>query len=318
MIQLADMSIRRIKMMALAALALASVALLTWQLGTSAGPALEDAGPGPAMSVRPARSLAAAVTAASAAGNAQLPRMPVAASSTAPPPQYPGPGLKSMPGNRLIVQRAAIYGYGNFVANAIESAQPHTSYEAARLLARCKTVDRSIEFTRQYLNSRVGPGVDNRVTIEALNADEEIQRHCQAILAAQHEQYLNLLAIAAKGGVLGAASEYYQEFVIARRGDPELLPWFRDALVRDAAQGDITAIKALGCDAIGANLSLAQRHTYLAVLAAAAKSGRAAEYASVLVQYCGRIQEATTAADPRQQQYLLSAIEKVGMDYLLF
>jgi hypothetical protein len=302
---------------ALAVATLAMAVLLAWQFVLS--PWLRSLDSGRELPAGDEDIKAAAAAAAGSASDARsghVPKVNSSAHSIGPTPSAMAGGLQSLPGRTFIFQRAAQYGYGNFVAAALESAQPRASFEAARLLSRCRTVDHSLESTRKYINSKTGPGNDNRNMLAAVKIDEEIQRHCQAITAVQHEQYLSLMEIAAKGGVLGAASEYYHEFVTARRGDPELVPWFRDVLIRDAGQGDIAAIKALGCDKIGAGLPPVQRQTYLAALVSAASGGRAVEYASMLAEYCGPIQEATTAADPVALQQLLSGIEKVGLDYL--
>jgi hypothetical protein len=218
--------------------------------------------------------------------------------------------------NGNLMRRAMRYGYSQFIDSAIDSRDPQKSFEAANILEACRTIERRIARSRKYANSQTGSGKDNRGVIASLKDDENVQRHCQVITAAHQEQYMSLLEVAALGGTLGAASTYYHELTVVQRKDPSAIPWQLNVLMRDADLGDVTAIKALGCDKIGASLLEKQRQTYRAALRIAAKGGRAEEHASMLVDFCGEHSDSVAVVDTRAVQKLLTAIERVGTDYL--
>lgn len=215
-----------------------------------------------------------------------------------------------------LLKRAMRYGYSQFIDAAIDSQDPQKSFEAAKILDACKSIDRRIARSRKHASSQTGPGRDSRELIASLKDDENVQRYCQTLTAVQQSQYLKLLETAAVGGTLGAASTHYHEVAVVLRQDPSAVPWQLGALTRDANHGDITAIKALGCDKIGAALSEKQRQTYRAALRIAATGGRAEEHASMLAEFCGEHSDSVAAVDTRAVQKLLTAIERVGTDYL--
>ncbi|MEJ6000080.1 hypothetical protein [Paucibacter soli] len=224
--------------------------------------------------------------------------------------------FKSMPGDTFTFQRAARQGYGSFIAMALASRDPSESLRAARLLKRCRGIAHEVEIHRAGLHEQTESRTGNETALSTLGVQEEIQRHCQAISVEQQGREPELLEVAARGGVLGGASDYYQETALGKPADPERTPWLVDSLARDAKRGDIGAMKALACDKVGIDLPLEQRQTFLAALkVAASRQGHVGSYARMYLSFCKLGGGEDAAVDAKALQRLVAAIDSVGISY---
>lgn len=201
-------------------------------------------------------------------------------------------------------QRAATMGYGNFVSSARVSADPQAKFEAAKLLSQCEKIDSVVDRHRAHVGQDVGPGKSNAAFMYALDHDEQVRRHCQAITAEQYGQQLALLEEAVRGSVPGAALMYAMKIPVATANT---LPWLVDALRRDADLGDIGAMRAMACDTMGDSLPARQRRAYWEALQTVAKGKSAASFtAAAIVEYCARTPDPNVGADPAAVQGLVA------------
>jgi hypothetical protein len=192
-------------------------------------------------------------------------------------------------------QRAASLGYGNFISNALVSADPVAKLEAAKLLRQCERIDAVTDRQRALLSQEVGPGKSSAAFMYSVDSYEQIRRHCQSIPAEHYKQQLTLLEDAVRGTVPGAALAYYMKLPVATAND---LPWLASALRRDADLGDVAAMRTMACDAIGESLPVAQRRTYLEAVRTLARGQSSASFlAAAIVEFCGRMPDPNVGVD---------------------
>ncbi len=125
------------------------------------------------------------------------------------------------------------------VEAARSSRDPLSSYQAAKQIDACASVDSNLEAWMSALTRAVNNSEQHRALTTLVQLTQAQQRDCQTLSSEQLSQRDKLLETAAQGGVEGAASEYW-ETVPSRRGEK----WLHDGVQQDAKQGDTAALFA--------------------------------------------------------------------------